>query len=74
MNDNEACHDSLHDPTVVDVQSPFEVRRWCQRLVCTETMLRSAVHAVGNDPDAVRRRLAAVNAIPAGRSVKSSRG
>lgn len=35
----------------------YEVRRWCQRLICTETQLRAAVAKVGDDPTAVRTAL-----------------
>lgn len=32
----------------------YEVRRWCQRFICTEAQLRVAVAKVGNDPEAIR--------------------
>ena len=41
----------------VDVDNAYEVRRWCQRLVCTESQLRAAVAKVGDDPGAVRAEL-----------------
>jgi hypothetical protein len=45
------------DLTRVAVENPYEIRRWCQRFVCTETQLRRAVQKVGNDPGAVRAEL-----------------
>jgi len=42
------------DHTRIAVENAYEVRRWCQRFVCTETQLRRAVEKVGNDPEAVR--------------------
>ncbi|HVO88710.1 MAG TPA: DUF3606 domain-containing protein [Casimicrobiaceae bacterium] len=42
------------DPTVVNIDDPFEVRRWCQRFICTEAQLRAAVLSVGPQPDRVR--------------------
>jgi hypothetical protein len=35
------------DMSRVDVGDPYAVRWWCQRFVCTESMLRAAVGAVG---------------------------
>ena len=43
--------------TSVELESPYEVRRWCQRLVCTEAQLRAAVAKVGKDPAKVRAAL-----------------
>jgi hypothetical protein len=48
MNAEDACPsyrdaDMIH----VDVRDPYAVRWWCQRFVCTESMLRAAVGAVG---------------------------
>jgi hypothetical protein len=40
--------------TQVLVDNRYEVRRWCQRLVCTEAQLRAAVAKVGDSPSAVR--------------------
>ena len=42
------------DATTIRIDDPYEVRRWCQRLVCTAETLRDAVGKVGNDPNAVR--------------------
>ena len=44
----------IPDPTLtrVLVDNPYEVRRWCQRLVCTEKQLREVVAEVGSSPDA----------------------
>ena len=50
--------------TQVRVDHPYEVRRWCQRLVCTEAQLRAAVAKVGTEPDAVRRQLTAADQRP----------
>ena len=41
----------------IEVDNAYEVRRWCQRLVCTEAQLRAAVAKVGTDPAAVRAEL-----------------
>ena len=49
------------DPAVVDIRDPFQLRRWCQHLVCTEAMLRDAVATAGRNPAAVRAHLAAVD-------------
>jgi len=38
--------------------NPYEVRRWCQRFICTEKQLREAVAKVGDKPDAVKREVA----------------
>ena len=43
--------------TSVELESPYEVRRWCQRFVCTEAQLRAAVAKVGKDPVKVRAAL-----------------
>ena len=58
--DNNALRpeDSRPDLTRVNVDDPYEVRRWCQRFVCTEAALRLAVAQVGNNPDRVRRKVA----------------
>lgn len=49
----------IPDPTLtrVLVDNPYEVRRWCQRLVCTEKQLREVVAEVGSSPDAVRAEI-----------------
>jgi hypothetical protein len=41
----------------IAVENAYEVRRWCQRFVCTETQLRRAVEKVGHDPAAVKAEL-----------------
>jgi len=50
---------SVPSPNVqrIEVDNAYEVRRWCQRLVCTEAQLRAAVAKVGHDPAAVRVEL-----------------
>ena len=50
---------SIPTPNVdrIEVDNAYEVRRWCQRLVCTEAQLRAAVAKVGVDPAAVRAEL-----------------
>jgi len=50
---------SIPTPNVdrIEVDNAYEVRRWCQRLVCTEAQLRAAVAKVGADPAAVRAEL-----------------
>ena len=42
------------DSSTILLGDPYEIRRWCQRLVCTEETLRKAVAHVGTDPTAVR--------------------
>jgi hypothetical protein len=39
-----------HDPARVDTSDAYEVRRWCQRFLCTESTLRKVVETVGEDP------------------------
>jgi hypothetical protein len=51
------------------VDNPYEVRRWCQRFICTEGDLKQAVASVGTDPAAVRMQLDARRGGPA-RSTK----
>jgi len=56
----KASHARKHDPGRVDVSDAYEVRRWCQQFLCTESMLRRAVDAVGDCPaevEAALRRL-----------------
>ena len=55
MDNNER----IPKPTLtrVLIDNPYEVRRWCQRFVCTEAQLRNVVARVGDDPEAVRREL-----------------
>ena len=43
--------------TQVLLENRYEVRRWCQRFICTEAQLRIAVAKVGNAPDAIRAAL-----------------
>jgi hypothetical protein len=57
MQDNERQRDPW-DSERIDVGNPYDVRRWCQRFVCTEAMLRAAVGKVGADPGAVGRLVA----------------
>ncbi len=46
-----------HDSERVDVSDAYEVRRWCQQFLCTESMLRRAVEAVGDRPAEVEAAL-----------------
>ena len=48
----------------VAIDNPYEVRRWCQRLVCTEAQLRAAVASVGSDPQAIRAALQRADRLP----------
>jgi hypothetical protein len=50
------------DLSTVNIDDAFEVRRWCQRFVCTESQLRAAVAQAGPDPAKVRRWLGARDA------------
>ena len=43
--------------TEIALDNRYEVRRWCQRFICTEAQLRAAVAKVGNDPLAVKAAL-----------------
>jgi hypothetical protein len=45
------------DLSRVAVDDAYEVRRWCQRFVCTEEQLKRAVRAAGSNPTAVRAQL-----------------
>ena len=45
------------DRTLVSFSEDYAVRYWCNALGCTQTALRSAVRAVGNDAAAVREQL-----------------
>jgi len=45
------------DDSAVNLTDEYEVRRWCQRLICTEAQLRAAVGTVGTDPGQVRAYL-----------------
>ena len=59
MDNNEYRPEcSRADVTRVNVDDPYEVRRWCQRFVCTEAALRLAVAEVGTHPETVRRMVA----------------
>jgi len=51
--------EAIPAPTLsrVIVDNPYEVRRWCQRLVCTERQLREAVARVGDSAEAVRAEI-----------------
>jgi len=63
MDNNELRPEDSHpDVTRVNVDDPYEVRRWCQRFVCTEASLRVAVAEVGTNPDRVRRKVALARA------------
>lgn len=57
-NNDLRPEESRADSTRVNIDDPYEVRRWCQRFVCTEVALRRAVAEVGADPDRVRRVVA----------------
>jgi hypothetical protein len=54
-NDDELIRPG--DTTVIRIGDPYEIRRWCQRLVCTEETLREAVARVGTDPGTVRNAI-----------------
>ncbi len=43
--------------TTIALDNRYEIRRWCQRFICTEAQLRTAVAKVGNDPLAVKAAL-----------------
>ena len=58
-NDNDAIPIATLTRVVVD--NPYEIRRWCQRLICTEAQLRAAVARVGSDPAAVRSEVRAAD-------------
>jgi hypothetical protein len=47
------------DLSMVNLSDPFEIRRWCQRFVCTESQLRAAVANAGSDPAKVGQWLVA---------------
>jgi hypothetical protein len=65
MDDKNEVPRTPGDPARINVNDPFEVRRWCQRFVCTEAALRAAVIAVGTNPAKVRR-LVALDGDPSG--------
>ncbi|WP_076999123.1 DUF3606 domain-containing protein [Variovorax sp. KK3] len=46
------------DRTRISLSEDYEVRDWCQSLGVTETQLREAVAAAGNEAAAVRDYLA----------------
>ena len=55
--ERDADTDELIEPgdtTVIRIGEPYEIRRWCQRLVCTEETLREALARAGTDPSRVR--------------------
>jgi hypothetical protein len=58
MNHNNGVTFGAHDAAQINVDDVYEVRRWCQRFVCTEATLRQAVAKVGNDPRKVERLVA----------------
>jgi hypothetical protein len=45
------------DRTFISFGEDYAVRYWCNALGCTQSALRSAVRAVGNDAAAVRALL-----------------
>ena len=58
--ERDADTDKLIEPgdaTIIRIGDPYEIRRWCQRLVCTEETLREAVARVGTDPSTVRNAI-----------------
>ena len=57
---NEGELISPGDTTVIRIGDPYEIRRWSQRLVCTEVTLREAVARVGPDPSTVRNAIRSV--------------
>jgi hypothetical protein len=61
QNNGSRAESSRGDATRVNVEDPYEIRRWCQRFICTEAALRAAVAEVGENPDAVRRVVALGN-------------
>ena len=54
-HNNDPIPDAILTRVVID--NPYEVRRWCQRLICTEKQLREAVARVGSSADAVRAEI-----------------
>jgi hypothetical protein len=57
-NNDLRPEESRADSSRVNIDDPYEVRRWCQRFVCTEAALRRAVAEVGTEPERVRRVVA----------------
>jgi hypothetical protein len=58
------------DADRVNLHNAYEVRWWCQRFVCTESMLRAAVAIVGvrgRDLEAYFRRRSCAQPKPGGR-------
>ena len=58
MNYNNEVPHVTHDDAQINVDNVYEVRRWCQRFICTEAALRQAVAKVGNDPRKVEHLVA----------------
>jgi hypothetical protein len=48
MSDNNGVPQPTHNADRINIHDPYEIRRWCQRFVCTEAALRAAVATVGN--------------------------
>jgi hypothetical protein len=63
----EEAQESIPAPMTsrVTVDNPYEVRRWCQRFVCTARQLLEAVENVGHEPAAVRAQVDAWRGGPA---------
>ncbi|HTI48227.1 MAG TPA: DUF3606 domain-containing protein [Casimicrobiaceae bacterium] len=61
------------DMREVDVNDPYAVRWWCQRLICTESMLRAAVGKVGpRCTDVARQLRASARPLPRGRPLRGA--
>ena len=73
MTDENAPTYRDADMREVDVNDPYAVRWWCQRLVCTESMLRAAVGKVGaRSSDVVRQLRAAARLPPRARAIRGA--
>jgi len=48
----------------VSIEHDYETRYWARTMHCTETELREAVRAVGNDVEDLRRHLGPRNSTP----------
>ena len=48
--DDDNNFPGAHDPEHINVGDPYDVRRWCQRFVCTEAALRRC-RGRGQQPD-----------------------
>jgi uncharacterized protein DUF3606 len=55
VSDNVFEPRSRQELVRVNIGDPYEVRRWCQRFVCTAATLRHAVDKAGDDPETVRK-------------------